>query len=129
MENLDSLAASLDAELRALPEWRTPLVRPVIKKYANLSSKLSPEQMLHLTHLLIDQYALRGEAYELLSYHHPAMHSLDAAGLEALGQGINSWWSVDNFARLLSGPAWMAGQVSDEVIQNWALRELVWGDW
>jgi 3-methyladenine DNA glycosylase AlkD len=33
---------------------------------------------------------------------------------------MDSWWTVDAFARTLSGPAWLAGQVSDELILKWA---------
>jgi 3-methyladenine DNA glycosylase AlkD len=40
--------------------------------------------------------------------------------LEELGQGMDSWWTVDAFARTLSGPAWLAGQISDELILGWA---------
>jgi len=128
MNTLDpnTIAANLDAELRALPEWRTPLVRPIIKKYSKICAGLSAEQMLALTHLLIEQYDQRTDAYELLSYHRPAMGVLDADKLEALGKGINSWWSVDSFARLLSGPAWMAGQVPDEAIFTWARSTDLW---
>lgn len=124
--NLAEIAASLDAELNALPEWRTPLIRPVIKKFITICAEFSPEQMLILTHMLIDQYDQRGVAYELLCYHLPTMRSLDAAALEALGQGINSWWSVDTFARLLSGPAWVNGQVADETFVNWARSPDLW---
>jgi 3-methyladenine DNA glycosylase AlkD len=128
MEHIDpdTLAISLDAELRALPMWRAPLARPIIKKYAKLCQKLTPGQMLTLTHLLIDRFDQRGDGYELLSYHHPAMRTLGESELEALGQGINSWWSVDSFARLLSGPVWAAGQVSDEVIHAWAVSPDLW---
>jgi hypothetical protein len=121
-----TLAATFDAELRASPEWRTPLIRPIIKKYAKICTSLPAEHMLVLTHLLIEQYDQRSDAYELLSYHRPAMRALDSVELGALGRGNNSWWSVDSFARLLSGPAWMAGQVSDEVIHTWARSADLW---
>jgi len=124
--DISSLAAALDAELHALPERRTPLVRPIVKKYAKICASFSSEQMLSLTHFLIDRYGLRGVAYELLSLHRPAMRSLGAGELEALGHGINSWWSVDTFARLLSGPTWMNGQVADEVITGWAESSDYW---
>lgn len=118
--DLPTLAAALHAELLALPERRIPLVRPIIKKYAQTCAELSPNQMLTLTQLLIQKYQQRVVAYELLSYHQPAMSSLGKSELETLGQGINSWWTVDTFARLIAGPAWMKGQVVDEVITSWA---------
>jgi 3-methyladenine DNA glycosylase AlkD len=39
---------------------------------------------------------------------------------------MDSWCSVDAFARLLSGPAWLNGQLSDEVIRRWARSEDRW---
>ncbi len=58
--------------------------------------------------------------------HPAAFKRLDAAQLEDLGQGIDSWWTVDAFARTLSGPAWLAGQVSDELILKWACSPDRW---
>jgi len=46
--------------------------------------------------------------------------------IEEFGQGINSWGTVDAFARRLSGPAWLMGQVSDELIHKWARSEDRW---
>ncbi|MEW5977914.1 MAG: DNA alkylation repair protein [Acidobacteriota bacterium] len=65
-------------------------------------------------------------AYELIRYHPAAFKCLDKVTLEELGQGINSWWTVDAFARILSGPAWLQGQVSDQVILKWARSEDRW---
>ena len=39
--------------------------------------------------------------------------------MERLGQGIDSWDSVDAFARYISGPAWQHGLIPDETIQRW----------
>ncbi|MEA3325921.1 MAG: DNA alkylation repair protein [Chloroflexota bacterium] len=39
---------------------------------------------------------------------------------------MNSWWSVDSFARTLAGPAWLRGQVSDGLIHKWAHSEDRW---
>jgi len=58
---------------------------------------------------------------------HPgAFHSMGADELEELGQGINSWWSVDSFARTLSGPSWRDGLVPDEPIVRWAGSPDLW---
>jgi hypothetical protein len=46
--------------------------------------------------------------------------------LEELGQGLNSWDTVDSFARVFSGPAWLKGQISDEVIRRWASSPDLW---
>jgi 3-methyladenine DNA glycosylase AlkD len=44
----------------------------------------------------------------------------DDEGNEELGAGIDSWWAVDTFARILSGPAWLRGKVNDDTIAGWA---------
>ena len=46
--------------------------------------------------------------------------------MEELGQGINSWWTMDSFARTLSGPAWRDGLVRDELIVKWAHSPDLW---
>jgi 3-methyladenine DNA glycosylase AlkD len=65
-------------------------------------------------------------AYELLRNHEGAFRSLGEAELEAFGQGMESWHAVVSFARTLSGPAWLHGQVSDAVIHRWAHAEDRW---
>jgi 3-methyladenine DNA glycosylase AlkD len=65
-------------------------------------------------------------AYELIREHEAAFERMGEAELESFGQGIASWHSVDTFARTLSGPAWLHGQVSDSVIDRWAHSEDRW---
>jgi 3-methyladenine DNA glycosylase AlkD len=65
-------------------------------------------------------------AYELIHGHSPAFERLGEAELEEFGRGINSWWTVDSFARTLSGPAWLKQQVPDELILKWARSEDRW---
>ena len=68
----------------------------------------------------------RNTAYELIREHKGAFQRLGDAELEELGEGIDSWWAVDSFARTLSGPAWLEGLVPDELIHNWAKSEDCW---
>jgi 3-methyladenine DNA glycosylase AlkD len=39
---------------------------------------------------------------------------------------MDIWWTVDAFARTLSGPAWLHGQASDELILKWARSGDLW---
>lgn len=84
------------------------------------------EFVLAVARVLLDTYGYRGVPYELIRYHQAAFQSIGEAELEELGQGINSWWSVDSFARTLAGPLWLKGQVSDELIHRWAHSEDLW---
>jgi len=121
-----TLAAAMDAELRALPVQNTPNARAVRRKYSQLLKKAAPEFILAVARELFKAYGHRWAAYELIAAHKPAFQSLGEAEIEELGQGINSWWTVDAFARTLSGPAWLHGQVSDALIHKWARSDDLW---
>ena len=56
----------------------------------------------------------------LVRYHPEAFGSLDDALVEAFGQGIDGKDSVDSYARILSGPAWVQGLVTDDLVRRWA---------
>jgi 3-methyladenine DNA glycosylase AlkD len=88
--------------------------------------KASPEYVLAFARQLLFTHGHRWQAYEMIQAHKAAFHSLGADELEELGQGINSWWKVDSFARTLSGPVWRSGQVSDELIFKWAKSPDFW---
>ena len=120
------LASELDAEVRALPLQNSPSVRAIRRKYSRMLKIADPEFVIELVRELVHNYGYRGSAYELILFHKEAFRSLGEAELEDLGQGINSWWSVDSFARTLAGPAWRDGLVPDELIHRWARSEDRW---
>jgi 3-methyladenine DNA glycosylase AlkD len=120
------VASRIDGEIRALPVQKAPAVRAIRCRYSRLLKKAEPEFVLEVARELLRQYGYRGVPYELIRHHPGAFGSLGQVELEELGRGINSWWSVDSFARTLSGPAWVRGQVSDEVIHRWARSDDLW---
>ncbi len=120
------LAASFDAEQRALAIHNTDAERLICRKYSILVRNAPPGYVLAFARQLLFTYGHRWQAYELIAGHKTAFQSLHADQLEELGQGINSWWSTDSFARTLSGPAWHAGQVADELIVRWAKSPDLW---
>jgi 3-methyladenine DNA glycosylase AlkD len=75
---------------------------------------------------LVHDYGYRGMAYELIENHKGAFERIGEEELLDLGRGIDSWWSVDSFARTLSGPAWLHGQIEDDVVHGWARSEDRW---
>jgi 3-methyladenine DNA glycosylase AlkD len=121
-----SLAAAIDAEIRVLPVQNTATERAVRQKYSRQLKQAAPGFIMVMAKELFHTYGHPWIAYELIRAHKVAFHSLDEAILEEFGQGINSWWTVDAFARTLSGPAWLAGQVSDDVILKWVRSEDLW---
>jgi len=120
------VAAEIDAEIRALPVRNTPNERAIRHKYSRMLKRARPEFVLAVARMLRKEFGYRGLAYELIANHRAAFQQLGEAELEELGQGLHSWWSVDSFARTLAGPAWLRGQVSDELIERWARSEDRW---
>lgn len=120
------LASAFHAEHAALALHNTNTERSICRKYSQMIRQASPEYVLDFAHTLLFNHDHRWQAYEIIAGHKAAFGSLDAAILEELGQGINSWWTVDSFARTLSGPAWVAGLVTDELIVRWASYPDLW---
>jgi 3-methyladenine DNA glycosylase AlkD len=120
------LAAQFNTEVQNLPLQNTSNVRIIRRKYSKMLEEADSAYVLDLGHELISSYSYHTPAYELVSTHKETYLSLGKAEVEALGQGINSWWSVDSFARLISGPAWRDGQLRDDLIHSWAYSEDRW---
>jgi 3-methyladenine DNA glycosylase AlkD len=121
-----ALAAQIDAEIQALPVQNTPGVRAVRRAYSRRLRGADAAFVLDLARELLAAYDHRWLAYELIRYHTAAFASLGDLELVELGQGIDSWWTVDAFARTLSGPAWLRGQVDDSLIHAWAGSGDLW---
>ena len=121
-----SLASEMDAEIRRLPRQYLPDMRSIRRAYSQKIKSASPEYVLEFARQLFFKHGQRWNAYEIIAGHKAAFCSLGAAELEELGQGINSWWTVDAFARILSGPAWLNGQIADDLILQWASSSDPW---
>jgi 3-methyladenine DNA glycosylase AlkD len=119
-------AMRLSAEIEGLEVKNTPNVRAIRRRYSGALKNARVAFVLDVARALKERHGHRWVAYELIRDHAGAFRSLGEAELEALGQGIDSWSSVDSFARTLSGPAWLHGQVGDEVIHGWARSENRW---
>jgi 3-methyladenine DNA glycosylase AlkD len=126
LSNASNIASQIDAEIRALPVRNTASARAVRRQYSRKLKPAKPTFILELAKELIEKYDQRWLAYELIRNHKATFQKIGAAELEELGQGINSWDTVDAFARILAGPAWLKGQLSDEVIRAWAGSEDLW---
>jgi 3-methyladenine DNA glycosylase AlkD len=122
----DHAAEAIVAEIRDLPVRNTPNVRAVRRRYSRRIQRANPEFVLELARMLLKKYGYRWLAYELIANHAEAFKLIGEAELEALGRGIDSWGSVDAFARILAGPVWLNGQVPDSLIDRWARSEDHW---
>jgi len=70
--------------------------------------------------ILVRRKVHRWAAWELVRFHRGAFASLDDETVQALAGELDSWDSVDAFARTLAGPAWAHGLVSDALIDGWS---------
>ena len=120
------VAEQLAAEIEELAVRNTPNVRAIRRRYSRELKQAPAAFVLDVARALKETHGHGWVAYELIRAHRAAFGSLGEAELEALGQGIDSWSSVDSFARTLSGPAWLHGQVGDALIHRWARSEDRW---
>jgi 3-methyladenine DNA glycosylase AlkD len=120
-------ALQIDAKIRALPVLKTPAARAIRRQYSHQLKQADPTFILNLSRELIERHDQRWLAYEFIQNHQSTFQKIGKAELEELGQGINSWDTTDAFARILAGPAWLNGQVTDKLIHKWAnSRDLWW---
>jgi 3-methyladenine DNA glycosylase AlkD len=120
------IAGALLAEIQALPVQNTPNTRSVRRKYSEDLKNSTGGFILNLAREILKTPGYRSVAYELIQFHKEAFQSLTEEIVEELGQGINSWWTVDSFGRKISGPAWLAGLISNEMIHGWAESQDHW---
>lgn len=122
---LDETISEIRAEIQRLEVRNTANVRQVRRNFTRRLKEREPDFMLALAEALLSTN-LRWFGYELIRYHKGAFESLGAAELQALGRGMSSWNEVDEFGRILSGPAWLKGQISDALIHSWAESADFW---
>lgn len=122
--DIDEFVNEIDSRIQALPNLKADQVRNVRKEFSKRLAQADPQIVvsisLRLLQLKRPGFEYRFVAYELVSYHKAALHSLGEKELELLGHGISSWGDVDTFACYLAGPAWRERQVPDELIHRWA---------
>ena len=125
-------AARIEADVAALPQRTTATVRKVRREHSRELKLHDAAFIIEVARALLardrrsGRSGLRWVAFEIIRNHKPAFESLDDALLEELGQGMHSWDTVDDFSRTLSGPAWLHGMASDELIRRWAKSDDLW---
>jgi 3-methyladenine DNA glycosylase AlkD len=116
----EGLASAIVAEIKSLSVRNTATIRAVRRKFSRNLDSASPAFVLRLATKLCKREEYRWIAYELIQGHKPTFNRIGPKQMADLGKGINSWWTVDSFARTLSGPAWLNRQVPDRLILKWA---------
>ena len=114
------------AEIRALPSTDVASVRAVRKARSREWRAMPSAFVLDVAGRVAQRPSLRWSAYELIRFHPGAFRALDDEILAELAVGLNSWDSVDAFARTLAGPAWAHGRMSDCLVDRWAASPDRW---
>ena len=113
-------------EIRSLDPPNTPNLRRIRLRFTRLLRDSSATDLFKVSQALLKSEVPRWVAYELLQNHDSAFQKLGASRLRELGDGMEGWHWVDGFARVLSGPAWLRGQISDRQIERWAHSHNLW---
>ena len=124
--SVSEIAAEIHNRLQSLPVSNAPNVRGVRRAFSQALRREDGRLVMEVATDLRLQYGYRGVPYNLILDHHEAFALLGERELEELGQGLDSWGSVDSFARTLSGPAWRDGLIGDGVILKWARSQDKW---
>lgn len=112
-------AGEINARIQDLAVKNTPNLRAIRRRYSRLLGGADASLVLAIARELLGRYAWRSVAYEMILHHADALRRIGEPELEEFGRGIDSWWSVDSFARTLAGPAWRQGYVGDQLMLRW----------
>ena len=107
------------------PEFKTWKDLPA--DYFTETASLTSEEALDLAGRLwkLKEHRFLYAAAFMLRKHPSAFSHINWEILEPLGDLMDSWGAVDLFA-YLAGPAWRAGQLSDEQVLKWTESENRW---
>ena len=140
-QEAQALAAEFDARLREATDLErkeftqgyfpsalenlgvaVPIVRRLVRELKKRTKGEPPELVLGVARAIVGQGTLEGRnlAYLFLNERADALALLGARELEALGQGMDNWTSVDTFACFVAGPVWREGGVGDRRIERWS---------
>jgi len=103
-----------------------PTIRAVRRRHSQSWATRPADFVLAAARRIAEQSSLRWAAYELIRFHRAAFAALDDEILAEFAAGLNSWDSVDSFARTLSGPAWAHGRMTDSLVDRWAASPDRW---
>ena len=123
---------SAEAIGKALAEAEQPLRTPAMRRIAREAARTLREADAAAVYQICDalvatgEYWQRAAAFELAAAHRGVREALNRAQLEQLSRTVDEWSSADHFARLLSGPAWRRGQLTDADVHQWAQAENEW---
>ena len=105
-----------------------PVAKKIVSDVAKRVKSSPASEVAALCQRLVDGRTMEGRyvAYLLIARHKPAFASLKVKAIEALGKDNDNWASVDAYACTVTGPLWLAGQLSDSTMRRWSSAKDRW---
>src|SRR5262245_16010695 len=115
-------AADIRAEIAALPRRDTPSVRALRRRRSADLRAVPAAEVLALARALEAAAPQEGKwvAYELIRFHPGAFAAVSERDIADFASRLASWYAVDAFGTILSGPLWARGRLPDALIDRWA---------
>lgn len=113
------------AEARALPVKSAVPMRAVRIALSRKLRGAEPAEVVKAARRL-KAAGLDWFGWELIYAHKPTLKSVDIAVVEAMGQGMDSWYDTDGWGMILAGPAWVNGRIADADVKRWAKSPDMW---
>lgn len=123
--DVDRCVSAAQADLQTLGDACLPRLRAVRKRLSSQLKEAAPRDVIAAASRFGPNLG-RWVGDELIANHKGAMAALDIETLNRLGTGLASWYAVDSFGPILAGPAWIAGQISDADVIDWAKSDDLW---
>jgi 3-methyladenine DNA glycosylase AlkD len=121
-------AALIAKDIAALPHRDTPSVRAVRKRWSQSLKAVSAEEVLAIARAVEAEAAQTGKwvAYELIRFHPAAFAAIGEQEIADYASRLASWYAVDAFGTILSGPLWARGRLSDGFVDRWSKSSDRW---
>lgn len=113
------------AAVKALPQKSAVPMREVRTVLSRKLKTASPAEVVDAATRL-KAAGLDWFGWELIYAHRPTLTSIDITVVEAMGQGMDSWYDTDGWGMVLAGPAWVSGRVADADVKRWAKSPDMW---
>lgn len=121
-------ATAIAAEIATLPRRDTAEVRAVRRRWTKALRTAPASEVLATARCLETGAGQTGKwvAYELIRYHVGAFTEIDEVEVADYAERCASWYAVDAFGTILSGPLWAKGKLSDALMEAWSTSENRW---
>jgi len=121
-------AAAISAEIATLPRRDTAEVRAVRRRWTRSLKTVSAGEVLATAASLEARASQTGKwvAYELVRYHPGAFAEITEGQVADYAERCASWYAVDAFGTILSGPLWAKGKVGDALVEAWSTSQNRW---